>query len=168
MAYTDHYRLADDVITHLNAIVAGIQDPFLTSRYIGFVAIASVTVYELAIKEIFIEFGEKKHKVLGEFTRKTFDRINGRIKTKIIRDEYISCFGDKYVKRFAKKLEETEENELRNSGTSILTSYGNVITWRNQFAHEGQIPSTVTYNEITTSYQVGKGVIRCLAETMQR
>ncbi|MGD0610320.1 MAG: HEPN domain-containing protein [Anaerolineales bacterium] len=168
MAYTDHYQLADDVIAHLNVIVGGIQDPFLISRYIGFVAIASVTVYELAIKDIFIEFGEKKHKVLGEFTRKTFDRINGRIKTNTIRDEYISYFGDKYVKRFTKKLDETEKKELRNSGTSTLTSYGNVITWRNQFAHEGQIPSTVTFNEIITSYQVGKEVIRCLAETMQR
>ena len=70
MAYTDHFQLADDVISHLNTVIGGISDPFIASRYVGFVAVASVTVYELAIKEIFIDFGERKHKVLGEFTRR--------------------------------------------------------------------------------------------------
>ena len=69
MAYTDHYILADGVITHLNGVVAGLTDQFLVSRYIGFVSVSAVTVYELAIKEIFTSFGEKKHKVLGQFTR---------------------------------------------------------------------------------------------------
>lgn len=168
MAYTDNFKLADDVITHLDTVIGGISDPFLSSRYVGFVAIASVTVYELAIKEIFIDFGQRKHKLLGEFTRRNFDRINGRIKTSVIKDEYIICFGDKYVQKFKKKLDEAEKISLRKLGVSILTSYGNVITWRNQFAHEGQVPSTVTYDEIKTSYQAGKEVIKCLAETMKR
>jgi hypothetical protein len=168
MPYVDNFKLADDFITHLDTVIGGISDPFLSSRYIGFVAVATVTVYELAIKEIFIEFGQRKHKVLGEFTRRSFDRINGRIKTNVIKDEYVICFGEKYVKRFRKKLDEAEKINLRRLGVSVLTSYGNVITWRNQFAHEGQVPSTVTYNEIKLSYNAGKEVIRCLAETMQR
>jgi len=168
MVYTDHYQLADDVITHLNTVIGGIADPFIASRYVGFVSVASITVYELAIKEIFIDFGLRKHKVLGEFTRRNFDRINGRIKTSTIRDEYIICFGEKYVKRFKSKLDKAEKDSLRRLGISILSCYGNLITWRNQFAHEGQIPSTVTYNEVIKSYQVGKEVIRCLAETMKR
>jgi hypothetical protein len=168
MAYTDHFRLADDVITHLDTVIGGITDPFLASQYVGFVAVASVTVYELAIKEIFISFGQKKHKVLGDFTRTYFDRINGRIKTKTITEEYVNCFGNKYVQRFKKKLSETENNGLRNLGISILSSYANVITWRNQYAHEGQIPSTATYSEMKKSYNAGKEVIRCLAETMRR
>lgn len=168
MTYTDNFKLTDDVIRHLDTVIGGISDPFLSSRYVGFVAVASVTVYELAIKEIFIDFGQRKHKILGEFTRRNFDRINGRIKTSIIKDEYVICFGDKYVQRFKQKLDEAEKNGLRRQGISILTCYGNVITWRNQFAHEGQVPSTVTYDEIKKSYEAGKEVIRCLAETMQR
>jgi hypothetical protein len=167
MTYTDHYRLADDVITHLNTNIGGIAEPFLLSRYAGFVSIAAVTVYELAIKEIFITFSDKKHKVLSEFTRKYFDRINGRIKTSVIRDEYISSFGDKYVQRFKKKLDDIEKSNLRNSGTSVVSSYGNVITWRNQFVHQGHIPPTATYAEIIKSYHAGKEVIRCLDETMR-
>ena len=80
----------------------------------------------------------------------------------------MSLFGDKYVQKFKKKIEVAEKASLRSSGISVLSSYGNVVTWRNQFAHGGQIPSTVTYAEIIKSYQSGKEVIKCLAETMYR
>ncbi len=168
MAYLNHFQLADNVITHLDTVIGGIADPFITTRYVGFVAVVSVTVYELAIKEIFIDFAQKKHKVLGEFARKNFDRINGRVRTKDIKEDYIPCFGSKYVEKFKKKLDLAEKRALRNQGISILNCYANVITWRNQFAHEGQLPSTATYSEIKKSYQAGKEVIRCLAEAMNR
>lgn len=168
MAYTDHFRLADDLISHLDSVIGTVSDPFISSRYVGFVAIAATTVYELAIKEIFFEFGEKKHKVLGIFTRSYFRRINGRIKTKHIQHEYIPRFGEKYVKKFMKKKDIVENKYLREQGLSVLASYNNIIEWRNEFAHAGRIPSTVTYREVVKSYEVGKEVVNCLAETMQR
>lgn len=168
MAYFDHYKLADDFIAHLNTTVLGINDSFLISRYVGFAAVTAVTVYELAIKEIFTNFGERKHKVLGEFTRNYFDQINGKIKTRDLKDKYLILFGEKYVKKFSKKIEAVEKDVLRNSGRSVLTSYGNIITWRHQFAHEGQIPSTATFSEVVQSYGFGKKVIECLAESLQR
>ncbi len=79
MAYANHFRHADDVIAHLNTVVPTITDPLLVAKYSGFAAVAAVTVYELAIKEIFCEFGRRKHKILGNFTESYFDRINGRI-----------------------------------------------------------------------------------------
>lgn len=167
MTYLTHFQLADDVITHLDSVVGSIADPFIQSRYIGFVAIASATVYELAIKDIFCGFSEKKHKVLGSFVNSYFERINGRIKTRIIKQDYIPRFGDKYLKKFKRNIDKKEKEYLRNQGVSILSSYNNVIEWRNQFAHEGQIPSTVTYAEITKAYKTGKAVIECLAESMR-
>ena len=50
----------------------------------------------------------------------------------------------------------------------IRSAYGNLITWRNDFAHEGRVNSTATYAEVVQSYEDGKEVIRCLAETMHR
>lgn len=167
MPYASHFQLADDIITHLDTVVGGIADPFVQSRYIGFVAISSATVYELAIKDIFCDFSQKKHKILGTFVSSYFDRINGRIKTKILKKDYIPRFGDKYLKRFQKKLDEKEKEYLRTQGISILSAYNNVIEWRNQFAHEGKVPNTVTYTEITRAYRNGKVVIDCLAETMR-
>ena len=168
MAYHDHFRLADDVINHLNTFVSGIPDPFLSSRYIGFVSVSAVTVYELAIKEILCSFADNKHKVLGNFALSYFDRINGRIKLSIIQDDYIKRFGKKYVERFKLKLEDAEKRSIRTSGRSIKSSYNNLVEWRNQFAHEGQMPSTVTYAEVTQAFEDGKQVIECLFKTMNR
>ena len=168
MAYTDHFKIADDLVAHLNSVVGAIADPFLASRYTGFVAIAAVTVYELAVKEILCGFGDKKHVVLGHFTRRYFDQINGRIRYNVLHERYVAAFGDKYVRRFKKEIDRVEKATLRAKKKSILTSYDNIITWRHQFAHEGQIPTSATYNEAVDSYQTGKAVIDCLASSMRR
>ena len=168
MSYQDHFKLADDMISHLDSVIGGITDPFVTSRYVGFVAVAGVTVYELAIKEIFFEFAQKKHKVFGNFVDKHFDRINGRIKLEVIREYYLSHFGDKYLQRFGRKIKKADERSIKAREGSIKTAYGNIITWRNKFAHEGKIPSTPTYAEVTKAYYTGKAGIDCLAEAMRR
>ena len=168
MAYRNHFKLADDMISHLNSVTGGITDFFVTSRYVGFVAVAGVTVYELAIKEIFSEFAQKKHKVFGNFVDKHFDRINGRIKLEVIRENYLPRFGDKYLQRFERKIKKADERSIRAREGSIKAAYGNIITWRNEFAHEGKIPSTPTYADVTKAYYTGKAVIDCLAETMRR
>jgi hypothetical protein len=168
MAYIDNFRLADDLIPHLNTVVSSISDPFLVSRYAGFVSVAAATVYELAIKEIFCSFGEGKHVVLGTFTRTHFDRINGRIKYKSLHEEHVACFGTKYVRRFKDMVQKREGEIMRQSRVSIVANYNNVILWRHQFAHEGQVPTSATYGEVVDAYEVGKEVINCLARSMRR
>ena len=168
MAYTSHFDIADYMINHLDSIVGSNSDDFMSSRYIGFVSVSAVTVYELALKEIFIEFAKKKHNVFGIYAKSHFDRINGRIKTSQIKDDYVKKFGNRYLKKYQCKIKETEELFLRSHRKSVLNSYNNLITWRNDFAHEGHIPNTVTFNEVVSSYTLGKEVIRCVAETMTR
>ena len=168
MPYHDHFKLADDMISHLDSVIGGITDSFVTSRYVGFVAVAGVTVYELSLKEIFCEFAQKKNKIFGNFVDNYFDRINGRIKLGIIRQDYLPRFGDKYLRRFERKIKNADEESIRARNGSVESAYGNIITWRNKFAHEGKIPSTPTYAEVTKAYYTGKAVIDCLAETMRR
>ena len=168
MSYERNFSMADQVVLHLGTVVDQIQDPLLASKYVGFVAISAVTVYELAIKDIFISFCEKKHNVFGAFARSHFGRINGRIASKYITSEYLPRFGEKYKKRFCKKRDMLEKQFLRSDRVSILSSYNNVVNLRNQFAHEGVIPSTMTFEEMTRSYKFGKHIIHCLASTMIR
>jgi RiboL-PSP-HEPN len=168
MAHADHFKLADDLIAHLNPHVAALANPFLASRYTGFVSVAALTVYEPAIKEIFCSFGDTKHAVLGNFTRRYFDRINGRVKYRILHEEYVACFGERYVRRFKDKIQTREKQSLTTRRKSVLTSYDNIITWRNQFAHEGQLPTSATYTEAVEAYELGKEVIECLASSMRR
>ncbi len=168
MSYVDHFQHADDVITHLDTVMPSITDSLLQAKYVGFVSVAAVTVYEQAVKEIFINFSQRKHKVLGNFTEAYFHRINGKIKINVIRDEYISKFGDKYQKRFKRKLGKASKSYLVTNKRDLANSYANLITWRNDFAHEGKINSITTYREVVQAYEDGKEVIHCLAETMTR
>jgi len=168
MAYTSHFKHADDIVAHLNTVVPMLPDPVLQAKYIGFVAIAAVTVYELAIKDIFINFSKNKHRVFGTFTEAHFYRINGRIKIAVIKDDYIRRYGKKYQKRFTKNLDDIAKKYLTLHRRDIKSSYSNLITWRNDFAHEGKISTTATYTEAIQSYEDGKEVIHCLAKTMTR
>lgn len=168
MSYVNHFKHADDMVAHLQKLMPTISDPLLRAKYVGFVAVVAVTVYELALKEIFIEFGRSKHKVLGHFTEKHFERINGRIKIKMLQDDYIERFGDKYLKRFKKYLDKKSKTYFMTYHRDIKNSYSNIITWRNDFAHEGNTNSTATFDEVVMAYEDGKEVIHCLASSMHR
>jgi hypothetical protein len=168
MDYADNFTHADDVVLHLNGVVPSLDDPLLQAKYVGFVAVAAVTVYEIAIKEIFISFGTKKHRTLGAFTESFFDRINGRIRLDTLKNDYISPFGDRYKKRFTKNLETRSQSFFRQHRRDVRSAYGNIIVWRNDFAHKGLIRTTATYPDVVQSYEDGKEVIHCLAQTMTR
>lgn len=168
MAYTTHFATADNVITNLATVVLATGDPILVGQYTGFAAVSAVTMYELAIKEVFFDFAHGKHKVLGQFTEAYFGRINGRIGWKILRDDYVPRFGEKYATRFEKALNKDDIAEFTASQISIKTSYSNLILWRNEFAHQGQIPTNATFPEVQRAYTYGKRVIDCLARCMVR
>lgn len=168
MSYQIHFKHADDIVAHLNTTVPGLRDPLLKAKYVGFVAIASVTVYEVAIKSIFIQFAKDKHKILGNFTEAHFNQINGRIRISTIKDDYVKKFGQKYVTKFEKILNKNVSTYLITNRRDIKNSYSNLITWRNDFAHEGTINTNSTYHEVVQAYEDGKEVIRSLAETMVR
>lgn len=167
MSYTRYFVPADQTIGHLSTLVS-VLDPLLQMQYTGFAAVSAVTVYELAIKEIFREFAGKKNKVFGHFVDQHFKRINGRIGLRALREDYLPSFGDKYFKNFEKLIILEEAASLRTYGQSIKGSYGNLITWRHEFAHEGRVPTNATFNEVQLSYDRGKKVIEVLARALVR
>lgn len=168
MDYARHFQHADDIIEHLTPLVIGARNPLLEAKYTGFLTVAAVTTYELALKSIFISFAHSKHKVLGTFTESHFNRINGRIKIENIKNDYVRKFGDKYLIKFNKNLKKTGSLYLQNNQREISSSYDNLITWRNDFAHEGRIRTKSTFSEASRAYNDGKLVIQCLAESMKR
>jgi hypothetical protein len=168
MTYSNHFTLADNCIAHLKGVVPGIADPGLRSQYVGFASVVAVTVFELAIKEILIDFAQNKHKIFGAFVEGHFERLNGRIKLKDLRSEHIPRFGDKYVKKFDALLDAEEQRILLSLRRSMKSSYGNLITWRHEFAHQGRVPMNATYAEVCDSYSLGKVLINCLSKAMVR
>lgn len=168
MAYADHFKLADDLIAHFDVTVPTITDPFIVSRYAGLTAVIGVTSYELAVRDIYCDFAAAKHLVLENFARAFFGRLNGRIGYKNLCDDYSVRFGEKYRTRLKRKINELEQNTLKSQKKSPQSSYGNLITWRHLFVHEGALPNNATYKETVDSYELGKLVIHCLATCMRR
>lgn len=168
MPYSDHFMLTDDLIQHLDPIISALNDPFIETRYTGFLAASSVTVLELSMKTIFLDFASAKHKVLGNFCAQYFERINGRIGLKMIREDYLAKFGRKYQTRFERALEALERQQLLASGSSVKASYGNLLTWRHDFSHVGSVPTQATYAEVRRAYGCGKEIMHCLATCMRR
>ena len=168
MPYSDRFALVEDYLAHVDPMMDAIEDPFVKARYTGFIAISAVTAYELAIKDIFYTFADKKHLVLGEVIRAKFLRLNGKIKLEDLKKEHVKMFGDKYLNRFKSNLEKMENAYVRTHNKSPKTAYTNVITWRNQFVHEGTLPNTTNYAEIKDQYTAGKEVVHCLSKSMVR
>lgn len=167
MSYTTYFTPADQTIGHLGTLVAGL-DPLLQMQYSGFAAVSAVTVYELAIKEIFREFAGNKNKVFGYFVDSHFKRINGRIALSDLKNEHLPRFGDKYLKKFESLLSSEEIKYLRTHHQSVKSSYGNLVAWRHGFAHQGQVPPNATFTEVQRSYDCGKKVIDALAQALVR
>lgn len=166
MSYKFHFSHADEVIKHLNSILPLVNDPLLKAKYVGFVSVAAVTVYELAIKSIFLDFSKNENKTLNCFAEKYFERINGRIKIKAIQEDYLTKFGDSYLNSFNQEIEVSKTKFLKANKRDFQAAYKNLIEWRHQFAHQGTINTTATFEEVVQAYEDGKFVIECLAKIM--
>jgi len=166
MAYQNRFISTDNLIAHLNPLVNTLSDAAIKANYAGFLSVSAVTVFELAIKDIFIEFAQKKNIVFGSFIEKHFSNINGRIKITDLKGQHIPPFGAKYLNQFEKKLQKRERIIFSNLRRDLRTEYTNLIICRHKFVHGGS--PTLTFQEVLDSYENGKDVIHALYEAMKR
>jgi len=166
MAYQDRFTATDNLIAHLTPIVTVIPDAATKSNYAGFLSVSAVTVFELAIKDIFIEFANQKHLVFGGFIEKHFANLNGRIKLDDLKGQHIKSFGTKYLDKFEIKLRAREEAIFLATRKNLRSDYSNIILCRHKYVHAGY--PTLTFEEVLSNYQTGKDVIYSLDEAMRR
>ena len=157
---------SDSFIQHITDTASSIEDDYVTSRYVGFIATTAVTVYEVAVKKLLIEFANSQHPILANFVSAEFKQINARIRTEEIRKTYLDKFGKEYSERFVSLLEVKEDELVKDKG-SIIHSYGNLITWRHEFVHQGTVAANATFEEAVRSYGLGKEVIFVLQQTLE-
>lgn len=164
MTYSRHFSLVDDVSSHFDGAVEGL-DAFTVTRYAGLYAVSSAAVLELALKEIVIKFAQSRDVVFGEYLASRYETLNGRIKLAHIRDEHLRPFGGIYLDRFNKLINWLDNWSLKCHRGSIISSYGNLLTCRHTFAHEGK--TTCTYQEVKAGFGAGKTVMACLNHVLQ-
>lgn len=164
MTYELNFHLIDDVITHLDGAVAT-ADPFTASRYVGFYSVSAATVIELSVKNIIVSFAKSNHPVFGGYVSSKYEKLNAKVSLADL-DGHIAPFGRIYRERFKKLLDRVERINLKKSRSSLKSSYGNLLSCRHQFAHEGVVPSNSTYAEVKRGFEAGKVVLACLQKSL--
>lgn len=159
--YTKYLKDATIVIQHCNNIVSEC-DPLLRQKYAGFICVFSIATYELAIKNILINFCRKKHPLFGDFFESRFEKINARIEIERLNKDYLKHFGRIYSENFKEILDFEENKILSLKKISMKSAYQSLLTWRHAFAHSGTIPNTTTFDEVCSFYETGLSVIYCL------
>lgn len=167
MAYIGHFKLVDDVSCHFDGMVTSVN-PFLQSRYVGFYAVASAAVLELALKEVISDFAKNKHAMFGTYVVARYERINGRISLEDVVKEHLKPFGKRYQTGFKDRLKGLDRYSIVKCGFSVRNSYEALLTCRHQFAHEGSVPDTLTYADVKNGFEAGKAVMGCLARTLAK
>lgn len=167
MPFRKSFLLADELVKHLTTLAATEKDLQVLAVYSGFVSVSAVTVFELALRGVFIRFATQRDPAFGAFMEASLARVNGRIRLADIQDQYLKRLGGRSSARFARLIDRAELLSLRKSGRSVKSSYSNLLTWRHEFAHQGRPPSTTTFSEACDSYELGKVVIDCLHRSLR-
>lgn len=130
----------------------------------GFLSVAYAAAFEECVKEIVKTFAKRQHILLHRVIEKKFDRINGKIKIEVIRDDYLQQFGEEYSAKFKKIISRIDEEELRKVGASPVSSYANIISWRHAFAHALERQTTI--DEVQKAYPLAKRIVHALDEAL--
>jgi hypothetical protein len=165
---TPDFIQSDAILGHLDGLIVAVDDDFIKSRYTGFVAVTAVTAFENNIRSKMVDFCTRKHKVFGAFSEALFDKTNARIKLDHLRNEYLHRFGDRYLIRFKKKLNDVDTACLQAGLGSVKHSYTNIVQWRHDFVHDGALPNYAGYDEARAAYELGKKVIEAFFESLNR
>lgn len=167
MSYQNRFHPVDLLINQLAPLASqpGI-DPLVISSMAGLVAVEAVTAFELAIKDIFEVFSERKHKVFGRFVKTTYSRLNGRIRYQEIKDNMVKSYGEKYLRRFVSKIESKTRIVFMTEHVDLVQTYDTLVLGRHTFVHSGNL--TLTLPEAIRYYSIGKKLLEVLDETMRR
>lgn len=163
MAYSDKFKDVDAVITGLTPIIPQMSAD-LQSKIVGFLAVNAVTAFELAVKEILIDYANSRHTDYGHFVSEYLSRLNGRISIKDLKEE-LKKYGSQYAATFETKLVTKEQNVRKTGNVDMRSCYQNLLICRHTFVHSSGI--TLTISECIDNYKIGKNVIDALFDTMK-
>lgn len=165
MAYLSHFYEVDLLITQLAPTILTITDDMVKANFAGMLSVRAVTAYELAVKDIFIDFSRKKHKVFGTYVDSSLSRLNGKVGYQDIQN-FVKKYGSKYLDKFKNEVGKFSSALLESSHVDLLSSYDNLIKGRHSFVHQGTV--ILSWEETRNNYVIGKQVIEALNNAMKR
>ena len=157
MAYTDKFLPTDELINEINTLKPHISQVALP-KFTGAISVSAVTSYDLAIKEILIDYAHSKHNLFGCFVQNYLSRLNGRIEISDLKKE-IKKIDNALAANWEEKITEVERVE-----PSVRSCYQNLIQSRHSYVHANRI--NLDYDECINDFNIGKKIIEALRSVM--
>ena len=145
----------------------------LSNEFAGMFAVTIAATYEGIIKETLIVYASTFHQKYKDHIEKDFGRLNAKISVDDLRG-YSRRFGlsewagdgiKKHSTIFHKILGETQLRVERRFRKDLITSYANLFTWRNAYAHERS--TSATFKDVYEAHRVAQYVIRSFVKAFE-
>lgn len=155
----------DAQFTRIDALVNEIQQLVPENNYqnvqfradlAGLLVVAIAATYESCVKETLFAHANSHHAAFGGFTRRNYERLNSRIRLDDL-SGYCTLFDPAIKVRFKDRLRTRKTKLLERVGKNIEVSYGQILAWRNDFAHAGIRNTTI--EEAAQTHRIGKRVL---------
>lgn len=122
----------------------------------GLLVVLMAASYESCVKETIIGYASRHHNQFGIFAQNQFRRLNSRISMNDLYG-YTSNFDNSVNTKF-KRIVNARRNRLMDRiGRDITVAYGQILSWRHDFAHAGVRNTTV--EEALMNHRLAKRVI---------
>ena len=122
----------------------------------GLLVVSMAASYESCVKDTLVTYATNHHTAFGNFASNNFARLNSRV---AVRDlyQYARTFDDGIHDRFKQLLDRRRRKIDRLIGKNIETSYGQILSWRHDFAHAGIRNTTI--EEAMITHRLAKRVL---------
>ena len=108
----------------------------------GLLVVSMASSYESCVKETLYCYGDHHSPAFGMYTRNLYAKLNSRIDVKDL-FKYAKLCGPSVSRTFRSEFRKEKDRILRFTGHDIETVYGQVLDWRNDYAHAGLNNTTV-------------------------
>ena len=122
----------------------------------GLLVVLMAASYESCVKETIIGYASRHHAQFGTFAQNQYRRLNSRISMNDLYG-YARTFDDTVNEKFKRIINDRKNRLLHRIGKDITVAYGQILSWRHDFAHAGVRNTTV--EEALMTHRLAKRIL---------
>jgi hypothetical protein len=122
----------------------------------GLLVVSMAASYESCVKETLVTYATGHHVAFGNFALKNYAKLNSRVSLSDLYG-YARTFDSGVHDRFGWLLDRRKKTIDKRLGMNIVKSYGQILSWRHDFAHAGIRNTTI--EEAMATHRFAKRVL---------
>lgn len=122
----------------------------------GLLVVAMAASYEAAVKETLVSYASRHHSQFGTFAQNHFRKLNSRIGMSDL-SSYARTFDNSVHRKFGELITSRKQQLISRIGKDFTKAYGQILSWRHDFAHAGIRNTTV--EEALVTHRLAKRVL---------